>query len=118
MITLGEGNTPLLPAPRLSERFGVELWLKWEGANPTGSFKDRGMTMAVTRAVEQVVTLDVARDPSLDRGPGEQHREHGGMHIDVRSRLCGGAHDAANLAAAERLHNAHIAHIPSPQRGR
>ncbi len=53
MITLGEGNTPLLPAPRLSERFGVEMWLKWEGANPTGSFKDRGMSLAVTRALER-----------------------------------------------------------------
>jgi threonine synthase len=52
-VTLGEGNTPLLPAPRLSERLGVELWLKWEGANPTGSFKDRGMTVAVSRAVER-----------------------------------------------------------------
>ena len=52
IVTLGEGSTPLLPAPRLSERFGVELWLKWEGANPTGSFKDRGMSLAVTRAVE------------------------------------------------------------------
>ncbi|HET8528268.1 MAG TPA: pyridoxal-phosphate dependent enzyme [Gaiellaceae bacterium] len=52
-ITLGEGSTPLLRAPRLSERFGVELWLKWEGANPTGSFKDRGMAVAVSRAVEQ-----------------------------------------------------------------
>jgi threonine synthase len=51
-ITLGEGRTPLLHAPRLSARFGVELWLKWEGANPTGSFKDRGMSVAVTRAVE------------------------------------------------------------------
>jgi threonine synthase len=53
VITLGEGNTPLLPAPRLSQRFGVELWLKWEGANPTGSFKDRGMSLAVTRALER-----------------------------------------------------------------
>jgi threonine synthase len=52
-VTLGEGRTPLLPAPRLSERFGVELWLKWEGANPTGSFKDRGMAVAVSRAVEE-----------------------------------------------------------------
>jgi threonine synthase len=51
-VSLGEGNTPLLHAPRLSARFGVELWLKWEGANPTGSFKDRGMSVAVTRAVE------------------------------------------------------------------
>jgi threonine synthase len=56
VITLGEGNTPLLAAPRLSERFGVELWLKWEGANPTGSFKDRGMSLAVSRALERGVT--------------------------------------------------------------
>jgi threonine synthase len=53
VITLGEGNTPLLSAPRLSERLGAEVWLKWEGANPTGSFKDRGMAVAVTRALER-----------------------------------------------------------------
>jgi threonine synthase len=52
-LTLGEGNTPLLPAPRLSERLGAEVWLKWEGANPTGSFKDRGMAVAVGRAAER-----------------------------------------------------------------
>jgi threonine synthase len=50
-VTLGEGHTPLLHASRLSERLGVDLWLKWEGANPTGSFKDRGMSVAATRAV-------------------------------------------------------------------
>ena len=50
IVSLGEGSTPLLPAPRISERLGAELWLKWEGANPTGSFKDRGMTVAVTQA--------------------------------------------------------------------
>ena len=55
-VTLGEGGTPLLPAPRLSERLGVELWLKWEGANPTGSFKDRGMAVAVSRALERGAT--------------------------------------------------------------
>jgi threonine synthase len=52
VVTLGEGSTPLLQAPRLSEKLGVELWLKWEGANPTGSFKDRGMTIAVSKALE------------------------------------------------------------------
>ena len=52
-VSLGEGNTPLLEAPRLSERLGCEVWLKWEGANPTGSMKDRGMAVAVSRAVEQ-----------------------------------------------------------------
>ena len=53
VVTLLEGNTPLLPAPRLSERMGAEVWLKVEGANPTGSFKDRGMTMAISKAVEE-----------------------------------------------------------------
>jgi threonine synthase len=53
VITLHEGNTPLVPAPALSERTGCEVWLKVEGANPTGSFKDRGMTVAVSKAVEE-----------------------------------------------------------------
>ena len=51
VITLGEGNTPLLPAPHLSELTGSTVYLKVEGANPTGSFKDRGMTVAVTHAL-------------------------------------------------------------------
>ena len=52
-VTLGEGGTPLIPAPRLSERTGCDVWLKIEGANPTGSFKDRGMTVAVSAAIEE-----------------------------------------------------------------
>ncbi|HET6287463.1 MAG TPA: threonine synthase [Amycolatopsis sp.] len=51
VITLGEGNTPLLPAPHLSELTGCEVYLKVEGVNPTGSFKDRGMTVAITHAL-------------------------------------------------------------------
>jgi threonine synthase len=53
VVTLQEGATPLLPAPELSRRTGCEVFLKVEGANPTGSFKDRGMTMAITKAVEE-----------------------------------------------------------------
>ncbi len=53
VITLQEGDTPLLPAPRLSARVGAEVFLKIEGANPTGSFKDRGMTMAISKAAEE-----------------------------------------------------------------
>jgi threonine synthase len=53
VITLHEGNTPLVPAPALSARTGCDVYLKVEGANPTGSFKDRGMTVAVSKAVEQ-----------------------------------------------------------------
>jgi threonine synthase len=51
-LTLGEGSTPLVPARRLSERLGFDLHLKCEGLNPTGSFKDRGMVVAVERAAQ------------------------------------------------------------------
>ncbi len=51
VVTLLEGGTPLLAAPRLSERVGASVYLKVEGANPTGSFKDRGMTMAISHAL-------------------------------------------------------------------
>jgi len=50
IVSLNEGSTPLIPAPALSERIGATAYLKFEGANPTGSFKDRGMTVAVSRA--------------------------------------------------------------------
>ncbi len=50
VVTLNEGSTPLIEAPRLSERIGTRAYFKFEGANPTGSFKDRGMTVAVSRA--------------------------------------------------------------------
>jgi threonine synthase len=50
VVTLNEGSTPLVRAPVISERVGADVYLKLEGANPTGSFKDRGMTVAVSRA--------------------------------------------------------------------
>jgi len=52
VVTLDEGGTPLIAACVLSEMLGNEVWLKVEGANPTGSFKDRGMTMAISKAAE------------------------------------------------------------------
>ncbi|MCW2524999.1 MAG: threonine synthase, partial [Frankiales bacterium] len=52
IITLYEGGTPLVPANRLSQLVDAEVFLKVEGANPTGSFKDRGMTMAISKAAE------------------------------------------------------------------
>ena len=63
VITLQEGGTPLLPAPVLSARTGCDVYLKVEGLNPTGSFKDRGMTVAITVAA----------------GPG---REGGDLRLD------------------------------------
>ncbi len=52
IVSLYEGSTPLIEAPRLSKRIGARVFLKYEGLNPTGSFKDRGMTMAVSKAKE------------------------------------------------------------------
>ncbi|MGG3998961.1 threonine synthase [Neobacillus thermocopriae] len=53
LLSLNEGNTPLIPLIHLSEKLGIELYVKTEGANPTGSFKDRGMVMAVAKAKEE-----------------------------------------------------------------
>src|SRR5438445_9338 len=53
VVTLREGGTPLVPAPRLSAITGCDVHLKVEGANPTGSFKDRGMTVAISKAAEE-----------------------------------------------------------------
>ncbi|MCK5092631.1 MAG: threonine synthase, partial [Gammaproteobacteria bacterium] len=55
IISLGEGNTPLIRLSNIPDQLGkdVEIYVKYEGLNPTGSFKDRGMTMAVTKAVEE-----------------------------------------------------------------
>ena len=54
IVSLAEGNTPLISAARLAKEIapGIDLHLKFEGLNPTGSFKDRGMTMAISKAVE------------------------------------------------------------------
>ena len=59
VVSLGEGSTPLVPAPRLSALTGLDVHLKYEGLNPTGSFKDRGMTVAVSKALEEGATAAV-----------------------------------------------------------
>ena len=51
VVTLLEGNTPLVPMPRLGRELGCELFVKFEGLNPTGSFKDRGMTAAISESL-------------------------------------------------------------------
>ena len=74
-VTLQEGGTPLLPAPALSARTGCDVYLKVEGLNPTGSFKDRGMTTAITVAAAQ------------GRQGGDLRLD--GQHLRVRRRLRG-----------------------------
>ena len=53
IVTLDEGDTPLVYSERISNEVGAEVWLKYEGLNPTGSFKDRGMTLAISKALEE-----------------------------------------------------------------
>ena len=53
VVTLGEGGTPLVRSGGLSAETGCDVWLKYDGANPTGSFKDRGMTLAISKACEE-----------------------------------------------------------------
>lgn len=53
IVTLDEGDTPLIFSERLSQEVGARVWLKHEGLNPTGSFKDRGMTLAISKALEE-----------------------------------------------------------------
>lgn len=59
LLTLGEGGTPLLPAPALSKRVGADIHIKVEGQNPTGSFKDRGMVSAMSKALNDGATAVV-----------------------------------------------------------
>lgn len=56
VVSLNEGSTPLIHSPRLSEQTGAEVYLKFEGLNPTGSFKDRGMTVAISKSLEDGAT--------------------------------------------------------------
>ena len=72
VVTLNEGNTPLIKAGNLARKIGLEanIYLKFEGCNPTGSFKDRGMTMAVTKAKEEpeihlLLQLHMVQKPGL-----------------------------------------------------
>src|SRR3954447_19769223 len=70
VVSLGEGSTPHVLAERLSERAGAEVWLKIEGANPTGSFKDRGRTCARSAALR----AGGGPPPSGRRGAGARGR--------------------------------------------
>ena len=98
VVSLGEGSTPLLRAPRLSERLGVELWLKWEASNPTGSYKDRGMTVAVSKAVEEG-----ARRSSAPR-PGTRPPRPPPTRPARASRRSSSSRAAPSPAASSRRH--------------
>src|SRR5919112_1497552 len=83
VVTLGEGGTPLIPAPALSARTGAKVWVKFEGMNPTGSFKDRGMTMAVSKAVEAGAKAVICASTGNTSASAAAYATHAGITAAV-----------------------------------
>ena len=79
LLTLGEGSTPLVRSTRLGDALGVELWFKFEGTNPTGSFKDRGMAVAVAKAVEDGATGVVCASTGNTAASASAYAAHAGL---------------------------------------
>jgi threonine synthase len=95
-VTLGEGGTPLVRGPRMSERFGCDLRLKCEGLNPTGSFKDRGMVVAVSRAREAGARAVVCASTGNTAASAAAYAAHLGLEAIVL--VPAGATASAKLA--------------------
>ena len=83
VVTLLEGGTPLVPAAHLSEITGNDVWLKVEGANPTGSFKDRGMTMAITMAVAEGSRAVICASPGNTSASAAAYAARAGLTCAV-----------------------------------
>ncbi len=85
VITLLEGNTPLIPVPYISEIIGkgVEVFVKFDGLNPTGSFKDRGMTMAISKAKEMGAKAVICASTGNTSAAAAAYARRGGMRAFV-----------------------------------
>lgn len=85
VVTLLEGNTPLIPAPAISDRIGrqVKVYVKYDGLNPTGSFKDRGMTMAVSKAKEAGAKAVICASTGNTSAAAAAYARRGGMKAFV-----------------------------------
>ncbi len=83
VVTLGEGGTPLIPAAALSQRTGANVFIKFEGMNPTGSFKDRGMTVALSRAVEHGAKAVICASTGNTSASAAAYAAHAGITAAV-----------------------------------
>jgi threonine synthase len=108
VVTLLEGNTPLIPAPRLSERTGANVFLKYEGLNPTGSFKDRGMTMAISKAVEEGAKAVVCASTGNTSASAAAYAARAGLTCVV---LIPEGHIALGKLAQALIHGARVLQI-------
>jgi len=83
IVTLYEGSTPLVHADALSEELGADIWLKLESMNPTGSFKDRGMTVAVSRALARGATAVVCASTGNTAASAAAYAARAGMTAEI-----------------------------------
>ncbi|WP_019412868.1 threonine synthase [Paenisporosarcina sp. TG20] len=105
-LTLQEGNTPLVHLGKLSEKWGIDLHVKLEGANPTGSFKDRGMVMAVAKAKEEGKTVLVCASTGNTSASAAAYGARAGMRTIVvipEGRIALGKLAQAKMYGAEIL---------------
>ncbi len=105
VVTLLEGGTPLVPAPRLSERVRGNVYLKVEGANPTGSFKDRGMTLAITKALEGGAKVVVCASTGNTSASAAAYSARAGLTAAV---LIPDGHVALGKLAQALIHGARV----------
>ncbi len=108
VVTLLEGATPLLPAPRLSERVGARVLLKLEGLNPTGSFKDRGMTLAISKALEEGAKAVVCASTGNTSASAAAYAARAGLRCAV---LIPEGHIALGKLAQALVHGARVLQV-------
>lgn len=108
VVTLLEGATPLVPARRLSERLGASVYLKVEGANPTGSFKDRGMTLAISKAVEEGAKAVICASTGNTSASAAAYAARAGLSCAV---LIPEGHIALGKLAQALVHGARVLQV-------
>ena len=108
VVSLGEGDTPLLLSENLSDRTGARVFLKYEGLNPTGSFKDRGMTLAVSKAVEAGAGVVVCASTGNTSASAAAYAAKAGLVCAV---LVPEGFVALGKLAQALIHGAHVVEI-------
>jgi threonine synthase len=108
VVTLYEGNTPLVDAPRLSAEVGARVLLKVEGANPTGSFKDRGMTVAISKASEEGAKVVVCASTGNTSASAAAYAARAGMLAAV---IIPDGHVALGKLAQALIHGAKVVSV-------
>jgi threonine synthase len=108
VVTLDEGDTPLIYSERISQEVSAEVWLKYEGLNPTGSFKDRGMTVAVSKALEEGAQAVVCASTGNTSASAAAYAARAGLKCAV---LIPGSNVAMGKLAQALVHGARVLQI-------